>query len=310
MSDATTAATVASLTPPTTAFDYGPRLGQLRKGDGVQGPFYLLRKETTRTKHGDPMLKVCFRNLHDEEITATIFSNAMGPWEEIGAGSPVDVVGTIDDYKGTTTLKVAGVRLLPTPHPVQAAFKELRCPSQRYDEAGEGFVSHIRQIRNPGMKRFLQHFFDANGACPYALYSSAPAALGNHHAYLGGLLEHSVQVTDAAVALAQEPGCRGMADLDILRASTIVHDAGKIHEYTWRGAPIGMSPSSALFNHMITGPIMVWQIWRRHQDELTSLGFTERHALHLMHIQGSHHGRLDWDAVIEPRTMEAVAPRA
>jgi 3'-5' exoribonuclease len=121
---------------------------------------------------------------------------------------------------------------------------------------------------------------------------NAPAARKMHQAYLGGLLEHTLNLcglVDGVCAVYPE------LNRDVLLAGMIVHDIGKIHELTYTDS-IGTSRQGALVGHIIQGSIL----WARYAEGLDSAT-----ADHVAHIIASHHGQREWGAAVVPATREA-----
>lgn len=272
------------------------------KGDQLSEPFAVVDLSYGVTRAGDPMLRVRLANDRGQKIGATVFGDTIPRWRDIRVGDPVMITARVGEYRGTKQLEIVGVARLDKPHRVLDAMNEV-CPPERYEAALAGFERHLRAVRHPGYRLFLQRFFET--VCPEEDFLTCPAAKGNHHAYVGGLLEHSVEVTDFAVLGATLSYADAGADLDLLRTACLLHDAGKLWEYVWKGVPIGMAPLERLYNHLVTGPIMTWMCFRTFRDELEAAGFTERDALEIMHVQASHHGKLAWGSPVTPKTPEA-----
>jgi len=121
----------------------------------------------------------------------------------------------------------------------------------------------------------------------------APAAKGNHQAYLGGLLEHILRLcrlVDVVCCIYRD------LDRDILLTGAIVHDIGKVEELQWSVA-LGYSKKGALVGHIVQGSAM-WENVSSYVDENV--------RIHVEHIIASHHGQLDWGAAVLPMTREAM----
>jgi 3'-5' exoribonuclease len=127
-------------------------------------------------------------------------------------------------------------------------------------------------------------------------FKKAPAGKKMHHAYLGGLLEHSLSVGLLADKIA---GHYKGIDVDILKTGAILHDIGKIEEFNYR-LFIDYSDSGRLLNHIIIGAEMV-------SDKIKAIpDFPEEKALLLKHMIISHHGTREFGSPEPPKTIEAV----
>lgn len=162
-----------------------------------------------------------------------------------------------------------------------------------------GAVARFRElwasVSVPHLAEFLREVFRPNVV---SLFERATAAKGNHHAYEGGLVEHTVEVAEFC-----EAACRvyPALDRDLLLAGALVHDIGKLAEYDNGSPAFERTDAGKLICHLVLGRDVV-------RDAVARVpGFPEREALHLEHLVLSHHGQLDWGSPVEPRTLEAVA---
>jgi 3'-5' exoribonuclease len=155
----------------------------------------------------------------------------------------------------------------------------------------------IRDMENPQLKSLLKSFF-----CDQEFtekYYKAPAAIIHHHNYLGGLLDHSVEVLLI---------CERLCDLfpkldrDLLYTGALLHDVGKIRTYDYDKVKIEMSRDSVLLDHLFMSADMV-------NDRMKSLKFSEELSQQVLHLILSHHGKvsLGWGSTVNPKLPEAVA---
>jgi len=126
-------------------------------------------------------------------------------------------------------------------------------------------------------------------------YYTAPAAKGDHHAYIHGLLQHSTRVAFIAKDLGHEMN----ADIDILVTGALIHDIGKTEEYDWSGCVITRSTCGKLLGHIPLGIMII-------NDFVNDQGMGCDRITKLLHLIASHHGRLEWGSPVEPRTLEAM----
>jgi len=122
-----------------------------------------------------------------------------------------------------------------------------------------------------------------------------PAAVEAHHAWVGGLLEHTLEVARLALAIAQTvPG----PDQDLVVAGALLHDVGKLDTYRV-GSSFEATDGGRLFGHVLTG-------FHRVKIACDAVKTPDDVALHLLHIIASHHGSLEYGAAREPATPEAI----
>jgi 3'-5' exoribonuclease len=123
----------------------------------------------------------------------------------------------------------------------------------------------------------------------------APAARGMHHAYVGGLLEHTLSMAAVAQLLA---GHYPYVNLDLLLAGVLLHDLGKADAYALDEG-FGHSDDGRLVGHILRGALLV-------ERAAAEVGFPARDLQQLLHLIASHHGTQEWGSPVVPRTLEAV----
>jgi 3'-5' exoribonuclease len=126
----------------------------------------------------------------------------------------------------------------------------------------------------------------------------ATAAKSFHHAYAGGLLEHTLSVVRLADLVAGHYGKR--LNRSLLISGAALHDIGKVWEFT-EGADTDYTTVGRLLGHLVSGPIFLAEVAR----DLP--GFPEEKLLLLQHMLASHHGTRDMGAAVEPKIMEGWA---
>ncbi len=116
-----------------------------------------------------------------------------------------------------------------------------------------------------------------------------------HHAYIGGLVDHSLNVAKLAIDMYTAYGPNLNIDKDILISGALLHDIGKLDTLTYRED----SNERYLRNHIATGFSKV--------DKLCSeFNIPDDYAEALKHVMLSHHGTLEFGAIVEPATVEAI----
>jgi 3'-5' exoribonuclease len=153
----------------------------------------------------------------------------------------------------------------------------------------------IASVRDPWIRRLLEALLVADGA-RRAAFAKAPAAKSMHHAFLGGLLEHSL-----SIAVLADRACAHYTELnrDLVLAGVFLHDLGKTAELTYARS-FGYSDEGNLIGH-----ISMEAQWIQRAIEALP-GFPEALRLHLLHIVLSHHGRLEYGSPVLPKTPEAL----
>lgn len=161
-------------------------------------------------------------------------------------------------------------------------------------EAKEKLHQLINSLVNHHLKALLSLLFSDPDFS--AAFCQAPAAKQYHHALLGGLLVHSVNVAAAADSIAKN---YPRADRDLLVAGAILHDVGKVQEYRCRGV-VEQTDEGRLLGHIVSGALLVDRAIARVPD------FPEELRLKLLHMIVSHHGRYEWQSPKRPKFLEAA----
>ena len=149
----------------------------------------------------------------------------------------------------------------------------------------------IKTVRNPSLRALLETIFSGN---IYDKFIMNPAGMRMHHAYIGGLLQHSVDVAGIAIALAEQIG---NVDKDLVVAGALLHDIGKLREISSQiGFPY--TNEGRLLGHIAMSIIIV-------QEAAAKLKLPAARLEQLQHILLSHHGDNEKGSPVECATKEA-----
>jgi 3'-5' exoribonuclease len=256
----------ATLTPP-------PPLATLRAGDAVDGVFACTRKERLLTRAGRPYLAVELRD-RSGSLPARVFRDADVHGGRFAAGELVAVSGRVARFREELQIELERIERVAESEIDPTAF--LPTAYRDLDEL-DGFLEHLsREVYDPGLHKLLDALLqDAELRSQWRL---APCTRNGHHAYLGGLLEHTVAVATLAQELALQ---HRKLDSDLLICAAIVHDLGKTREFTY-GASIELSEEGRLLGHVQLGLAMLAERGARILDAPRMLA--------LSHCVLCHHG--------------------
>ncbi|MFQ6102502.1 MAG: 3'-5' exoribonuclease YhaM family protein [Anaerolineae bacterium] len=266
----------------------------LRPGDRVLGFFLVRRKqlEPFRDRTRGEFLTLVLTD-RTGEILARVWEDAPAVAETFEQGQVVKVLGEVEEYLGRWQVIVEKIR---PAEPDEYDLADMLPATERdVDEMLASLRATMEEIENPHLRALVACFFDDEEFV--ARFSRAPAARRVHHAYLGGLLEHTVEV----VAL-----CRAVMELypqihrDLLLTGALLHDVGKVAEFEYE-ADIGYSDKGRLLGHVVMSDRLVSDAIATLPDLPADL------ALRLRHMILSHHGRYEWGSPRRPKTLEAVA---
>jgi len=201
--------------------------------------------------------------------------------------------GTTGEYNGKMNAVLKAMRPMPADQVNPADFVPVS-PRDPAEMEGE-FRAMIELVKHAGCHDLLRHCFHPNGKL-WADFRVAPSARSVHQAYLHGLLEHTLNVTRNARALAL---CyRHDVDIDLVTTGALLHDVGKTVEFRWTPR-IDYTELGLMLGHISIGATMVNDLARAVKIDPQSLA-------HLTHMVLSHHGRLEWGSPRTPATPEAL----
>jgi 3'-5' exoribonuclease len=155
----------------------------------------------------------------------------------------------------------------------------------------------VSRISHPQLKTFTQAFLADSDLM--GRFCNAPAAMQMHHNYIGGLLEHTLNMLEVAEALFP---LYPKIQKDLVRAAIFLHDIAKTKELSYR-VGISYTDTGQLLGHIIQGTQMITQM----ADKLASAGKPIDPAVldSLLHIVISHHGQYEFGSPKLPATPEA-----
>ena len=248
-------------------------IAELRPGGEVEGVFACTRKDRLTAKNGSPYLAVELRD-RTGSIAGRAFRDADFLAGQFERGDLVAVAGRVERFRDELQVDLRAIRRAEAADP--AAF----LPTAYRDmEEMEGFLEHLaREIYDPSLAVLVQSFLGDEAF--RAELRRAPCTRGGHHAYLGGLLEHTVAVATLAY---ETCALHPRLNSDVLLAAAILHDIGKTREFEL-GAEISLSPAGELVGHVALGAQLVQERAARIE------GFPEERLHAVLHCILAHHG--------------------
>lgn len=262
----------------------------LTPGGTVEGVYLLAGKETRQTKAGKPFYKL---RLSDRtgSVECTVWE-VESMQSSLKSGDLVAVIARVTEYQGKAQLEATRV----SGAPAGAASPRDFLPSTYRDiDELKGFLQfHLDSVTDRDFSALLNAFFQDPAF--YECFTTAPAAKVYHHAYLGGLMEHTVAVAEMCDFVGQQ---YGRVDRDLLVTAALLHDVGKTRELTFDTA-IDFTDEGQFLGHVTQGVLLVSE----KAKELRS--FPKVKLQHLLHCIISHHGELEWGSPKRPKTIEAL----
>jgi 3'-5' exoribonuclease len=269
-------------------------IGELAPGGSVDGIFLLALAQMNQARNG-PYWRVEFRDASGK-IEGKIWNPVSQNFPDLKAGCLVSLQGRVVVYRERNEIAVDNLHCLTIDEQNNVNFADF-VPSSACD--GESMLKELEALCR-------EHFTHK----PWIKFSKAllrdeelmqqlrmaPAAKNMHHAYVGGLLEHTLGVCRLCVAFSS---LYQYLDKQVLLAGALCHDLGKIWELS-SGLMVEYTSPGRLLGHITLG-------LKKLEPYLCKSGLEEKLVLHLQHLVLSHHGSREFGSPTLPATAEAMA---
>jgi len=266
-------------------------INQIKEGQAVDDIFLVKDMTRAETRSGKPYLVLTLMD-RSGEIGARLWENVDAFSSACEPGNLVQVSGPAQAYRGILQLKIDNV----LPVDKKEAQRELFLQAAKRDiaEMALEITSMAHKVGEPFYRKLLLKFFmDSSFSLKF---QQAPAAKSMHHAYLGGLLEHTLAVAKLARLVAD---FYPALDRDLLITGALLHDIGKTRELAFDGFPFEYTVRGRLVGHLVIGVEMI-------QERISTISaFPEDLATRLQHLILSHHGRYEFGSPALPMISEA-----
>jgi len=266
-------------------------------GEIVQDVFIVSGKQLSSTSTGKPFIKL-FVSDRSASLTARMWNASRELFADLPESGFVRLNGRIENYQNNRQLIVE--QFWP---PELGSFKlEDLLPHTTRDigQLRQRLIDVCGAVRNRHLRSLLQAYLD--DAELMAAFCKAPAASAFHHAFIGGLLEHTVNAIDVALAIVPfYPGLNG----DLVVAGLFLHDIGKTWELSYEGA-FAYTDGGNLIGHIVKSAIWVEHKAREAQSARGE-AIPQPLIDVLQHIILSHHGTTEFGSPKTPATPEAIA---
>lgn len=261
---------------------------ELSNGEQIEKvAFSVIELQEHKSKNGDPYYNIRLADKTGEimgKIWADNFSNC--DLSNVAVGVVVDVWGKISEYKGKPQLIVYSL-VKSESYDISDMMK---ITDRDIDKMWDEMLDYMNSVENKHLKKLLDDIFSDEDIVKR--YRSSPAAERVHHGFVGGLLEHTLEMLDFAKPYSKY---YPEADYDLVVAGIILHDIGKIFEIEQKGVAFEFGIEGALVGHI--------QLGLEYIDSVVSKDMPRKLLIHLKHIIISHHGDF---ADVKPVTMEAA----
>lgn len=264
-------------------------IAELTEGDRVDAVFALRARELRAARTGDAYLALELAD-RSGRIGGVMFRP--GPEAaELPVGTVVRIRGSITAYRGVLRVSIAGMRAVGQYDPADL----MPTGTRDQEELLAELRTLVRSIADPALGALVRGVF--GDAVFMRRFKSCPASQSYHHAYLGGLMEHTVGVATLCRALCD---LYPHADADLLLAGALLHDVGKVDELA-HTTTIDYTDDGRMIGHVVLGE-------RRVRAAIERLGdaVPREVATRVSHVLLAHHGELEWGSPKRPCTLEAL----
>lgn len=270
----------------------------LRAGERIEDEVFLIRSKDLRTTtQGGLYIHAVLM-----DRTGQLVARAWQATEEMFQGMPeggfMRFKGRTENYKGNMQFIIDAVR---PAEPGSFEFADfLPVTKNDINKMWMRLLQIVRGIKHPDLAAIIHEFVIDEELM--TRFRKAPAAATLHHAYIGGLLEHTLSLLE--IALVVIPNYPKLS-LDLVLTGMFLHDIGKSTELSYETA-IGYTDDGQLLGHIVQAVIWI----EKKADaaaKRTGRPFPERLLWVLEHIILSHHGKYEFGSPKLPAVPEAVA---
>ncbi len=269
----------------------------LKSGDTIDEVYLVSDKQLRANRNGNLYLQVDLRD-KSGTVNARMWNATEALFHSFDVNDYLRVRGKAQIFQGSMQVILSDLQVID-PNRVEVMDFLPHTP-QDIDK----LLARLREIMlgltNPYLRALAEAFLMDDEFV--RKFTAAPAGIKNHHAYVGGLLEHVVNLLEVASRITP---FYPQLDRDVLLAGVFLHDIGKINELTYQKA-FAYSDEGQLVGHLVIG---VEYVDRKAAEAASLIGepFPAELLLRLKHMILSHHGSYEFGSPKLPMTLEAVA---
>ncbi len=262
-------------------------IADLQINSTVYGWLFAAEVSMRKAATGRMYLELKLRDSRGNEITARQFDLSRSEAQMPQEGKVVLIEGLVETYRNALQMKLSRVETDET-IPTDLFIVSTRCPIVQLEA---DFEHLIDKVDHPGLRELLRHCFTPEIMENFRRW---PAAMRHHGAVVGGLLEHTVNVTTIAELIAHLYPCNH----DLVLAGALLHDIGKLEELE-DTIGSGYTATGRMIGHIILG----MQYVQRQTENVVEMDEEMRHDL--LHIILAHHTK-EFGSPVNPATIEAL----
>lgn len=270
---------------------------ELVDGESVEEIYVLAEKQLRANRNGNLYMLANLRD-HSGTISGLMWNVTEQSVAHVDAGAYVKVQAKVQVHQGALQMILMKIESVDPAclDPDEFAPK----PECDIEQLTQRLQTLVAAIEDESIRTLLQCFLDDEAFMN--AFSRAPAGMKAHHAYLGGLMEHVVNMLEVADRIAD---LYSNVDFNLVKAGAFLHDAGKTRELGYEDSFL-YTDEGQLLGHLVIGVEMLTEkihVWNEKNGE----PFPRETALRIKHLILSHHGSYEFGSPKLPMTPEAVA---
>ena len=264
---------------------------EIQTGENIDHYFILSKIEERTTKTGKPFLNLELRD-KSMVVTAKVWEGFEEFVKNAEAGMIVTVVGQMEEFNNLPQVKVNSIRLANEKDDVNAS-DFMPKSSRKLEVMVKELENRIDRIQNSHLKTLVKKILSGD---KYEKYKQVPAGKAWHHAYIHGLLEHTLEIIRI---------CDLMSDIhpelnrDLLVCGALLHDFGKTEELNYE-TNFDYTDKGKLLGHIVIAAMEI------EKTAETIKNFPDKLKEQLIHLVLSHQGKLEQASPVVPKTLEAI----
>lgn len=270
------------------------KLGELRRGDAVDGIYLVETANFKQARNGKPFLQLVLRDA-TAAVKAVRWETSREEFRALERCAFLAAKGRAEEFQGNLQIVVDGFE--PISEEDARIDPQDFLPRSRHDIAGmaRALDQIILSISNPAIRSLVQKVLERPEVAEGLRL--APAGKSMHHAYVGGLLEHVLSLARLAIRVVEH---YPWLDRSLLLAGVVLHDIGKVRELSYKTG-FGYTDEGQLLGHIVIALGWIDESAKAVPD------LPEGTLLEIKHLVTSHHGQLEYGSPRVPMTGEAVA---
>lgn len=272
-------------------------IAELQSGERLEDAVYLITQKDLRTTSNGSLYIHAVLADRSGQVVARMWNASRQIYDSMPDSGLMHITGRVESYKGKPQVILDGVRTVDAKDVNPIDF--LPVTSKNVETMWARVKEILRGVKNPDLLALVAKFI--NDEKFVKAFKLAPAARTNHHAFLGGLLEHTLNLMELAVVIL--PRYTDVSP-DLVLTGLFLHDAGKTAElaydtnfsYTTEGQLVGHIVMTANWINERAGRLAAEQGRPFPPDLLAAL----------QHIIVAHHGKYEFGSPKLPATAEAI----